>query len=133
MSALFSDFAMDDKERNLHVVGAFKEMNLIMKRVFLSLALAACLISCQSDDYAAPSRAPLTLEPLEVATNIAPPSSEYDVYDIDFTKFSQRYLDVTMSLECPSPCHLKMATWTPGSYLIREYARNMPDDPCYVS
>ena len=100
-------------------------MNSVTKLILLSLTLIICLTSCQSDDYVAPSRQPLTLEPLEIATNIALPSSEYDVYDIDFTQFAQRYIDVTMSLECPNPCHLKMATWTPGSYLIREYARNI--------
>ena len=100
-------------------------MNSVMKLIFLSFTLTLWMTSCQSDDYVAPSQEPFALEPLEVATNIAPPSSEYDVYDIDFTNYSQRYLDVTMSLECPNPCHLKMATWTPGSYLIREYARNI--------
>ncbi|MBT6177158.1 MAG: M61 family metallopeptidase [Deltaproteobacteria bacterium] len=100
-------------------------MKLVSKLVFCCLVLSFFLASCQSDDYVAPSREPLALEPLEIATNIAPPSSEYDVYDIDFTQFAQRYIDVTMSLECPNPCHLKMATWTPGSYLIREYARNI--------
>ena len=100
-------------------------MNSVTKLILLSLTLIICLTSCQSDDYVAPSREPLALEPLEIATNIAPPSSKYDVYDIDFTQYAQRYIDVTMSLECPNPCHLKMATWTPGSYLIREYARNI--------
>lgn len=100
-------------------------MKLVSKFVFCCLVLSFFLVSCQSDDYVAPSREPFTLAPLEVATNVAPPSSEHDVYDIDFTQFAQRYIDVTMSLECPNPCHLKMATWTPGSYLIREYARNI--------
>ena len=30
-----------------------------------------------------------------------------------------------MAVDCPKPCRLKMAVWTPGSYLVREYARNL--------
>lgn len=100
-------------------------MNMFRALQLCCISLSVFAVSCESDDYLAPRREPLTLNPLEVASNIAPLSSDHDVYELDFTKYSQRYLDVTMNLDCPKPCHLKMATWTPGSYLIREYARNI--------
>ena len=57
--------------------------------------------SCQSRDYVAPEREELRVEPLEIASNIAPSSDEYDVYSLDFTA-SRSYLDV-QCLVCPSP------------------------------
>ena len=100
-------------------------MYVATQRIVFCLVLVGGLTACQPEEYVPPEREDLTLEPLEIASDIAPPSSDHDVYDVDFTEFSQRYLNVTMSIECPKPCEIKMATWTPGSYLIREYARNI--------
>ncbi len=100
-------------------------MNLVTKLILSCLSLIVFMTSCESADYVAPERENLSLEPLEIASKIAPASAAHDVYEVDFTGFAQRYLDVTMSLECPNPCELKMAAWTPGSYLIREYAKNI--------
>ena len=100
----------------------------MIESCFRGLALVAIVSSvfgCEADDYLAPRRQPLAVEPLEIASPIAKVSDGHDHYSVDFTKFSQRYLDVSMTLDCPKPCRLKMATWTPGSYLIREYARNL--------
>ena len=87
--------------------------------------LITTVVGCEADDYLTPRREPLTLAPLEIATNVAKLSEGHDSYSVDFRGFAQRYLDVSMTVACPSPCRLKMATWTPGSYLIREYARNL--------
>ena len=100
-------------------------MYMVTQRIACCLVLLGGLIACQPEEYVPPEREDLTLEALEIASKIAPPSSNHDVYDVDFTGFAQRYLNVTMSIECPTPCEIKMATWTPGSYLIREYARNI--------
>jgi len=50
---------------------------------------------------------------LEYTISMAAPQTHYFEVEMTLTDIRQRYLD------------LKMATWTPGSYLIREYARNI--------
>ena len=50
---------------------------------------------------------------LEYTVSMEAPQTHYFEVEMTLTGIRQRYLD------------LKMATWTPGSYLIREYARNI--------
>ena len=50
---------------------------------------------------------------LEYTISMEAPQTHYFEVEMTLTDIKQRYLD------------LKMATWTPGSYLIREYARNI--------
>ena len=101
---------------------------MITTRTFgfvLCALIVGVTVGCEADDYLAPRRTPLSLEPLEIASNPAKVSEGHDSYSVDFRGYAQRYLDVSMRFDCPVPCRLKMATWTPGSYLIREYARNL--------
>ena len=70
-----------------------------------------------------------------VAVNIAtpvqamPPSPPEDPaikYEIDFSETQNHYLHVTARFETSqAKTKLMMATWAPGSYLIREYARHI--------
>ena len=47
-------------------------------------------------------------------------------YEIDFSETQNHYLHVTARFETKKPkTELMMATWAPGSYLIREYARHI--------
>ena len=47
-------------------------------------------------------------------------------YEIDFSETQNHYLHVTARFETEKPeTELMMATWAPGSYLIREYARHI--------
>ena len=47
-------------------------------------------------------------------------------YEIDFSETQNHYLHVTARFETENPkTELMMATWAPGSYLIREYARHI--------
>ncbi|WP_351118877.1 PDZ domain-containing protein [Psychrobacter sp. SMN/5/1215-MNA-CIBAN-0208] len=47
-------------------------------------------------------------------------------YRLDFTRFSEHLVDITLSFiaETTSPC-LWLPAWIPGSYLMREFARNI--------
>ena len=49
------------------------------------------------------------------------------IYELDFTQKAQNRVVVRARFEMPkgSPLVVTMPTWTPGSYLIREYARNI--------
>ena len=59
---------------------------------------------------------PLPLPPQEAAIS----------YEIDFSETQNHYLHVTARFKTPKPkAELMMATWAPGSYLIREYARHI--------
>ncbi len=48
-------------------------------------------------------------------------------YVLGFNDANKHFIDVQLRCRAPRPdsCELMMATWTPGSYLIREYARNI--------
>src|ERR1043165_3994761 len=51
-------------------------------------------------------------------------------YSISLTKPSTHLLEVEMRVrwnQMPRALELKMPVWTPGSYLIREYARHVQD------
>src|SRR5262245_37061938 len=68
------------------------------------------------------------------STNKKPASAAEVVPEIGFTvsmsKPSTHLLEVEMRLKWPEgrkAVDLKMPVWTPGSYLIREYARHVQD------
>lgn len=46
-------------------------------------------------------------------------------YRIDLTRPEQRRVDVTLELNCAGELELFLPTWTPGSYLLREYSRHL--------
>ena len=61
--------------------------------------------------------------PADVLEPVKQPTIEYE---IDFSETQNHYLNVTARFETPQPkTELMMATWAPGSYLIREYARHV--------
>ncbi len=49
------------------------------------------------------------------------------LYTLGFDNAHRHLLDVEMSFEPPGQkaCTLMMPVWTPGSYLVREYAKNI--------
>lgn len=52
----------------------------------------------------------------------------YVHYQISTLRHSAHLLDVTITIPQPgTTCTLKMPVWTPGSYLVREYARHVQD------
>ncbi|MGI9518598.1 MAG: hypothetical protein ACR2NP_16195, partial [Pirellulaceae bacterium] len=47
-------------------------------------------------------------------------------YEVDLTQAINHYVTVTLTAQPTGPeTELMMATWTPGSYLVREYARHI--------
>ena len=47
-------------------------------------------------------------------------------YEVDFAQVAHRYINVTLEFEAEDDeTELMMAVWTPGSYLVREYARHI--------
>ena len=66
-------------------------------------------------------------KPAAVENKIAPPTINYTV---SMSKPATHLLEVEMRLKwtaMPDKAELKMPVWTPGSYLIREYARHVED------
>ena len=60
------------------------------------------------------------------ATLPSPPEQPAIEYEIDFSQTQNHYLHVTARFETSqAKTELMMATWAPGSYLIREYARHI--------
>lgn len=47
-------------------------------------------------------------------------------YHISTMRHAAHLIDVTITIHAPTPvCTLKMPVWTPGSYMVREYARHV--------
>jgi len=64
--------------------------------------------------------------PVAVARQSAPEIS----YKVSAPKPSSHLIDVEMTVKwanMPRLAELKMAVWTPGSYLVREYARHVQE------
>ena len=60
------------------------------------------------------------------ATQPSPPEVTGIAYEIDFSETQNHYLHVTARFKTSqAKTELMMATWAPGSYLIREYARHV--------
>lgn len=49
------------------------------------------------------------------------------LYQLSFKDAASHYIDIILSLQGfePGPLELKLAVWTPGSYMIREYSKNL--------
>ena len=59
-----------------------------------------------------------------VAAQDAPPTPVR--YDVDLSDARNHHVTITLSADATGPeTEVMMATWTPGSYLIREYARHI--------
>ena len=66
-------------------------------------------------------------KPAPIEVKVTPPEIAYSV---GMSKPSTHLLEVEMRLkwaQMPDKTQLKMAVWTPGSYLVREYARHVSD------
>jgi len=88
-----------------------KTSNLFVMPLIYLLAGA-----CTALNLAAPAQAALLGAPEKSTTE----------YQIDFSETQNHYLHVTARFETSqAKTELMMATWTPGSYLIREYARHI--------
>ena len=47
-------------------------------------------------------------------------------YEIDFDQRNRNYVNITATIDCQSDeLELMMPVWTPGSYLVREFARHI--------
>ncbi|MCP4462612.1 MAG: M61 family metallopeptidase [Planctomycetaceae bacterium] len=63
-----------------------------------------------------------------ISAQEAPPASlpSGPTYQVDLTDVDNHYVTVTMTVHATGPeTELMMATWTPGSYLVREYAKHI--------
>ena len=88
----------------------FKFLNLF------AMSLVCTWVSVFSVNAASPASAAVP----------APPEQPAIEYEIDFSETQNHYLHVTARFATSRPkTELMMATWTPGSYLIREYARHV--------
>ena len=82
----------------------------------LSLFRIVFLVPLLAAIFATVTQAAVPLPPQEAAIS----------YQIDFSETQNHYLHVTARFETKKPkTELMMATWAPGSYLIREYARHI--------
>ena len=89
----------------------FKQLN-----VFPLFLVGTCLSVFAAVNVASPAQAALP----------SPPEQPAIEYEIDFSETQNHYLKVTARFEVSqAKTELMMATWTPGSYLIREYARHI--------
>ena len=91
--------------------------------IFLIITL---VFSMYQETQAQRRKAPVK-KPATVETKIAPPDITYTV---SMAKPWTHLLEVEMRLnwaQMPEKAEIKMPVWTPGSYLIREYARHVED------
>ena len=65
------------------------------------------------------------LATIAMATNAA---AEGVTYDVSFPEASNHYAEVRARFEAPAGgCDVVLPAWTPGSYLVREYARHLDE------
>lgn len=95
-----------------------------LKRVSVVTFCVALLLSTMAKEIPAHDRPGRAARPVQTQTtpDIA--------YTVSMSKPSTHLLEVEMRLKwnrMPDQAELKMPVWTPGSYLIREYARHVQD------
>ncbi len=98
---------------------------LIKRKLILVLAIVAVFGSVSGVD--AQRRVKKTPDPKTAAAVQAPPKISYTV---SMSKPSTHLLEIEMRMQwdtMPDQAEVKMAVWTPGSYLVREYARHVQD------
>lgn len=99
--------------------------NIDLRRLSALTLFAAVLLSVMSKETPAqerPGRATRPAQSRESVPDIA--------YTVAMSKPSTHLLEVEMRLkwdQMPDQAELKMPVWTPGSYLVREYARHVQD------
>ena len=86
---------------------------------------AAALFSIMSKEIPAQERPARATRPVQTQT-----STPDIAYTVSMSKPATHLLEVEMRLkwnQMPDQAELKMPVWTPGSYLVREYARHVQD------
>ncbi len=93
----------------------------------LAFVIIATLIFSMHQDTNAQKKQPKTPKTPVVSVKPAVPEISYTV---SMTKPSTHLLEVEMRFkwaQMPEKAELKMAVWTPGSYLVREFSRHVQD------
>src|SRR5688572_16073338 len=101
-------------------------MSRILHRAVLSLFAVTAIFSMYRETPAQP-RAARETKPKATLNQYAAPEISYRV---SMSKPWTHLLEVEMRLKwaaAPQSVELKMPVWTPGSYLVREYARHLQD------
>src|SRR5213595_2526776 len=101
-------------------------MPTTMKAKAIILLLIAVCFSMYQETPAQKNK-PKTTGSETSASKVTPPDIAYTV---SMSKPSTHLLEVEMRVnwaQMPEKIELKMPVWTPGSYLVREYARNVQD------
>jgi predicted metalloprotease with PDZ domain len=94
-------------------------------KVFIIL-ITALVFSMYQETEAQRKKSPAKKPPTIVAKVVAPDI----VYTVSMSKPWTHLLEVEMRLswaQMPEKTEIKMPVWTPGSYLVREYARHVQD------
>ena len=98
---------------------------LRLRRLTILSLFAAALFSIMSKETPAQERPSRTTRPAQTQ------ASTPDIgYTVSMSKPATHLLEVEMRLkwnQMPDQAELKMPVWTPGSYLVREYARHVQD------
>lgn len=95
-------------------------LKLATNTIIVALIASFCLMYQETPAQKKPKTKPAEVKPL-------PPDIAYTV---SMTKPSTHLLEVEMRIkwtQMPAQLELKLPVWTPGSYLIREYARHVQD------
>jgi hypothetical protein len=94
-------------------------------RLTVLTLFAATLLSIMSKETPAQERPARTPRPAQAQASTPDIS-----YTVSMSKPATHLLEVEMRLKwdrMPDQAELKMPVWTPGSYLVREYARHVQD------
>jgi len=99
--------------------------NIDLRRLSVLAFFAAVLLSLMSKETPAQDRPSRTQRPAQIKASVP------DIaYTVSMSKPATHLLEVEMRLkwdQMPDLAELKMPVWTPGSYLVREYARHVQD------
>ena len=96
-----------------------------LRRITVLSLFAAALLSFMSKESPAQERPSRAARPVQTQAG-----SPDIAYTVSMSKPATHLLEVEMRLkwnQMPDQAELKMPVWTPGSYLIREYARHVQD------
>jgi predicted metalloprotease with PDZ domain len=93
-------------------------------RVIGALMIAALIAGCADERRRSKPEPPPPPEPVELAASRGEAPIEYTV---TFEDARSHHVDVAMAIDTGGAAELElmMAVWTPGSYLVREYARHI--------
>jgi predicted metalloprotease with PDZ domain len=104
-----------------------KTMQLLKGRKIILLTIAAIIFSMYQD---ANSQGKKTRPKNAAVANDTKPAVPEIAYTVSMSKPWTHLLEVEMRIKStpmPASFEIQMPVWTPGSYLIREYARNVQD------